>query len=225
MRVRNEKVCSTYARNNESTWFSSSIINKTFGKLRRNSTLKANLDELKIKDNLKLNIGCGKVKFRGWVNIDIDSNADLVLDVRKGLPFKENSAELIYSEHFVEHLTFEESEILLRNCYKCLKVGGIMRTATPDLDYIISKYNSDWKNQDWLSWPEYKYIKTKGRMINISFREWGHKFLFNREDLQNHLTSAGFKIIKNCDWGKSETKELCNLETRKDSKLILEATK
>ena len=114
---------------------------------------------------------------------------------------------------------------ILREFYRCLKKGGALRTAIPDLDYVIQKYNTDWKNQDWLSWPEYEFIKTKGRMINIAFRWWGHKYLYNEEDLRNHLVNAGFKRIVRCKWNKSSHVELCGLETRKDSKLILETEK
>jgi len=212
-------------KDNTLTRYLSRILSKIHGKLRLFLPIRLKLAKLKEAESLRLNIGCGKVKFAGWINIDIDPDADLVIDVRKGLHFKENSIDLIYSEHFLEHLTFEESENLLRECYRCLKVGGVMRTATPDLDYVVLRYNSEWKNQDWLILPEYKFIRTKGRMINTSFREWGHKYLFNLEDLQNHLGNAGFKTIRKCDWRQSEHKELCNLETRKDSKLILEATK
>jgi len=175
-------------------------------------------------DPLKLNIGCGKVKIPNWVNIDIEPGADLVIDVRKKLPFNANCVDFIYSEHFLEHLTFEEGEKVLREFYRCLKKGGTLRTATPDLDYIIQKYNTDWKNQDWLSWPENEFIKTRGRMINFAFR-WGHKYLYNEEDLRSHLFKAGFKRIARCEWNKSSHVELCGLETRKDSKLILEAEK
>ena len=97
---------------------------------------------------LKLNIGCGQVKFSGWVNIDVDPKADLVIDIRKGLPFGENSVDFIYNEHFLEHLTFEEGEKCLIDFHRCLKKGGVLRIATPDLDYAIQKYNTDWKNQD-----------------------------------------------------------------------------
>ncbi|MBA7604223.1 hypothetical protein ES703_11342 [subsurface metagenome] len=125
---------------------------------------------------LKLNVDCGEVKFSGWVNIDIEPGADLVIDVRKGLPFINDSVDFIYNEHVLEHLTFEEGEKVVREFYRCLKQGGALRIAMPDLDYIIQKYNTDCKNQDWLSQPEYKFIETKGRMINISFRWWQHEY-------------------------------------------------
>ena len=174
---------------------------------------------------LKLNVGCGKVKLPGWTNIDIEPDADLVMDVRKGLPFEDCSVDFIYSEHVLEHLTFAEGGKALGEFYRCLKDRGCVRIAMPDLDYIIQKYVSDWKNQDWLSWPEYEFIKTRGQMINISFREWGHELLYNEEDSRNQLTKAGFRNISRCDRDKSNHAELCNLETRKDSKLIMEAEK
>ena len=174
---------------------------------------------------LKLNIGCGKVKFEGWINIDIEPGADIVLDVRKGLPFEENSVDFVYNEHFLEHLTFEDSSKFLREIYKCLKKGGVVRIATPDLDYVLQKYSEDWKDQDWLHTSNYDYIKTKGNMINVSFREWGHKYLFNEEDLRNHLLDAGFKSLEKCVINQSNNVELRGLETRPDSKLIIEATK
>jgi len=174
---------------------------------------------------LKLNVGCGNAKLPGWVNIDIEPGAELVVDIRKGLPFDDDSVDFIYNEHFLEHVTFEEGEKVLREFRRCLKKGGVLRIAMPDLDYIIQKYNTDWKNQDWLSWPEYEFVKTRGQMLNISFRWWGHKYLYNEEDLKNQLIKAGFLKIMRCNWNKSNHAELYNLQTRKDSKLIMEAEK
>jgi predicted SAM-dependent methyltransferase len=174
---------------------------------------------------LKLNIGCGKVKLPGWVNIDIEAGADLVIDVRKGLSFDDNSVDFIYNEHFIEHLSYEECERVLKEFWRVLKKGGVLRIATPDLDYIINKYVTDWKDQEWLSWPEYNFIKTRGEMLNTCFYRWRHKYLYNEEDLKNQLTKAGFRKIIRCEWNKSNHPELSGLETRKDSKLIMEAEK
>jgi len=175
---------------------------------------------------LKLNVGCGRVKLEGWVNIDIDYGADLIIDIRKGLPFYDDSVDFIYTEHVLEHFNFKVGGKILKEFYRCLKKGGYVRIAMPDLDYVLFKYNSqDWREQDWLTWPEYKFIKTKGQMINVSFRYWGHKYLYNEEDLKNQLIEAGFQKIIRCKIQESGHTELCNLETRKDSKLIIEAKK
>lgn len=184
------------------------------------------IKKLRKSDKLKLHVGCGNVKLLGWVNIDVEPGAaDLIIDVRKGLPFDDNSVDFIYNEHFIEHLTYEEGQKVLKEFWRVLKKGGVLRIATPDLDYIINKYMSNWKDQDWLSWPEYSFIKTRGEMLNVSFRWWGHKYLYNEEDLRRQLDRANFKKIIRCEWGKSKYVELSGLETRKDSKLILEAEK
>lgn len=175
--------------------------------------------------SIKLNIGCGNVKFPSWINIDIEPGADIVIDVTKGLPFDDDTVKYIYNEHFIEHLYYGEGQEILREFYRVLKKDGILRIATPDLDYILSKYFDDWKNQDWLFWPEYQFIETKGQMINISFRFWGHKYLYNEEDLMDSLMKSGFKKLNRCKLKESKYDELRNLETRTDSLLIYEAQK
>ena len=43
----------------------------------------------------KVNLGCGKDYIHGWVNCDISSrsSADMVFDMTKGLPFKDDSVD------------------------------------------------------------------------------------------------------------------------------------
>ena len=173
---------------------------------------------------LKLHIGCGQDKYAGWVNIDIPSS-DLTIDIRDGLPFDDNSVDFIYAERVLQRLTFEEGKKVLSEFARCLKIGGVLRIAMPDLDYVIERYNSDWGNQDWLSFPGYEFITTRGRMINVTFRSWGYRYLYNEEDLRNQLTAAGFQQIIRCEWNKSAHAELTDLEGKKDSKLIMEGTK
>ena len=146
------------------------------------------------------------------------------MDLRNGLPIEDNSADFIYNEHFIEHLKFEGGEKAIKEFYRVLKKGGILRIATPDLDYLVEKYLNDWKNQDWLTWPEFEYINTKGLMINISMRDWGHEYLYNEEDLRNLVKKAGFKIEvlvinNNCTDNTSKiAKEKADKEVEKAAK-------
>ncbi|KAF5045937.1 hypothetical protein DSECCO2_476050 [anaerobic digester metagenome] len=183
------------------------------------------VSKFKKNKSIKLNVGCGTVKFPGWINIDIIPAADLILDVRKKLPFENNSVDMIYSEHFIEHITFNKGKKTVTEFCRVLKEDGVLRIATPDLDHLIEKYCKNWKDQDWLSWPEHEFIQTRGQMINISFRWWGHQYLYNEEDLTKLLKEAGFKEIKRCKLNKSKYEDLRSRETRKDSKLVLEAVK
>lgn len=55
---------------------------------------------------------------------------------RKGDPllFDDRSITFIFSEHFFEHLFFDEAAALLRECSRVLLPGGIIRTVVPDAD-------------------------------------------------------------------------------------------
>lgn len=175
----------------------------------------------------KLHLGCGSVKFNGWVNIDADSKlatVDLVWDLSLGLPVDDASCEFIYCEHFLEHLTVEQGVSFLRECRRALAPEGVLRVAMPSLDYLIDKLcQGDWRDQDWLTWPEHRFIKTRAEMLNISFRWWGHQWLYDREELHRRLDEAGFRHISDVEWRESNISELRQRETRIDSKLICEA--
>lgn len=81
---------------------------------------------------MKLDIGCGKVKEKGWVGLDqIDFGQKYVHDVRQGLPFKDNSVEEIRSSHFVEHLTGAERVPFFNELHRVLKKGGKATITTP----------------------------------------------------------------------------------------------
>ena len=177
----------------------------------------------------KLHLGCGKVRLSKWINIDLDESsggADIVWDLTRGIPLDDASCQLIYCEHLLEHFTVEEGLALLRECRRVLEAEGILRVAVPSLDVIIEKSASgNWKDQEWLSWPEYGYIQTRAEMLNMAFRAWGHKWLYDREELHRRLHEAGFTRVKDVEWGGSEEVELKNRETRRDSLLICEAQK
>lgn len=182
-------------------------------------------DYYRKQEILKLNLGSGKIHLPQWINIDYEPGADLVLDLTKKLPFRDNSISFIYSEHFFEHLTYDQGKMLLNECFRCMKEGGLIRIATPDLDLLIQKYLSDWDNQDWIRSEGSQFIKTRGIMMNVSFYFWGHKFIYNKEDLMNQLSNAGFNDVNQCRWGESSIQEFNNLETRIESTLILEGKK
>jgi predicted SAM-dependent methyltransferase len=58
---------------------------------------------------------------------------------RKGdlLPFESTSIDFIFSEHFFEHLFFDEALALLRECSRILKPFGVIRISVPDADLRI----------------------------------------------------------------------------------------
>jgi predicted SAM-dependent methyltransferase len=186
---------------------------------------------IKNKDKIKLHIGCGTNYFEGWINIDNNSDnniqkLDINFDLRNQLPFIDNSVDFIYNEHFLEHLTVEEGLKTLKDFKRVLKPGGVLRIAMPDLESSVKEYyNPDWKSNPTIKKFGLEFIQTKAELINISFRWWGHKWLYDWEELERRLKEAGFTKIKRCTIKESDYEQLKGLETRDESTLIAEAVK
>lgn len=172
-----------------------------------------------------LHVGCGDIRLPGWINADVHPRAELIVDLRKRLPFGTGSLERIYCEHVIEHLTCAEAVGFFREAHRTLAEGGVLRIAMPDLGDLISAYQEDWRSLDWLSWPEFEFIQTRAEMLNIAFRWWGHRYLYDREELERRLGEATFSRLVFCSRGESRHAELRGLERREDSKLVVEATR
>jgi predicted SAM-dependent methyltransferase len=175
---------------------------------------------------LRLNLGCGSVHLDGWCNIDGDPDAcaDVRWDLRQGLPLPRDAATRIYSEHFFEHLELDEGKRLFAECRAALCRGGVFRIAMPDLDRVVKNYRGPWREVEVLKDPAYNFIDTNAHYINVAFRYWGHRYLYDFDDLELRLRDAGFDQVVRCSKGRSVHSDLCDLETRAESWLVAEAT-
>ena len=80
----------------------------------------------------KLNLGSGEVKKPGFLNVDLYPGGDVTLDLRLGLPFESDCCDLIFSEHFFEHVDYPEPITqLLIECLRVLRPGGELRFSVP----------------------------------------------------------------------------------------------
>ena len=84
-------------------------------------------------ENLKIEIGCGKSKRDGWIGVDKgDYGQDIVLDLRDGLPFPDDSCEELFADQVLEHIQLNEDFIFVMNeCLRVLKPGGIFTARVP----------------------------------------------------------------------------------------------
>lgn len=183
--------------------------------------------------DIKLNIGCGTDYKEGWINVDNNSDEniedgklDLDWDLRNPLPFADNSIDYVFNEHFFEHLSVEEAQPVMQDLMRVLKPGGVMRIAMPDLEWVVDNYiNQPVETDPVIKKYNLEGVKTKAEWINMSFRWWGHKWLYDWEELQRRLSESGFDNVKRCKLRESEHEALCGLEIRDESFLIAEVTK
>lgn len=178
-----------------------------------------------------LHLGCGSKIFDGWTNVDMNPKGDVTLDLREGLPFRDASAQLIYSEHTFEHFYREhDGPFLLRECYRCLRPGGWIRITVPDGAAFIAYYvgNLDADTSDDLRRTHARFHGTRMDVVNSGFR-WKHQhfYMYDEETLRQLLEEVGFTEVERRDFRQSGLDELGRLdaEDRRFGTLYMEARK
>jgi predicted SAM-dependent methyltransferase len=123
-----------------------------------------------------LNLGGGGNCLESCLTADIDPRADVYIDITKPLPLPDESVDSIFCEEAIEHVSKSAGEGMLRECFRILKPGGIIRIATPDLDYFAARLNGD--------------------EINAIFYEHSHVYLYTRQELLAACQRAQFQNIR-----------------------------
>ncbi len=155
---------------------------------------------------VRLHVGSGMERLEGWVNVDLQKlpEVDLALDVTAGLPF--SGVQIVFAEHFLEHLDVEDALDFLREMNRILAPEGRLRLSTPNLEWVWANlYHLDGDGGD-------EERKVMGIRANRAFYGWGHRFLWNRPLLSEALRACGFRDVVYCRHGESEIKQLRGIE-------------
>lgn len=91
---------------------------------------------------IKLNLGCYNKKMYGFTNVDIrpEVNPDLVDDVFTLGKMQDNSVDLIYACHVLEHADRNTYHEILKRWCAVLKPGGVLRVSVPDMRAVCEHY-------------------------------------------------------------------------------------
>ncbi len=170
----------------------------------------------------KLNLGAGNNPIKGWFNTDFRPRRwDVAhMDARKEFPFPEEFFDYILGEHLIEHLTLEESQSMLQECFRTLKRGGKLRLSTPDLKFITNLYTPTSENEEYIKSITKRFLpslkeKSDYRplfVINNAFYNFGHKFLYDEGLLKEVFEYAGFHNLQRFKYGQSKDYNLLNIE-------------
>ena len=89
-----------------------------------------------------LNLGCGSTFHKDWTNVDFVSTGEDVIahNLLSGVPFNDNTFEVVYHSHVLEHFPKDKAIVFIKECYRVLKTDGIIRVAIPDLERIAKNY-------------------------------------------------------------------------------------
>jgi SAM-dependent methyltransferase len=89
-----------------------------------------------------INLGCGGRFHPDWVNADIAPRDPSVMqcDLSRRIPFPEGEFDVVYHSNVLEHIRRDDTPSFMRECFRVLKPGGILRVAVPDLERICRLY-------------------------------------------------------------------------------------
>jgi len=170
----------------------------------------------------KLQIGAGENVLPGWLNSDIrplNSNV-LFLDAKEPLPFEDCTFDYIFSEHFIEHISYAEGQSALRECYRVLKCGGRVRIATPNLNNIVALTTAakGGAKEEYIRWSNAQFgpqpgSSLAGFVVNNFFRLWGHEFIYDPDTMELALRTTGFSGFRWFAVGESEDDDLRGIES------------
>jgi predicted SAM-dependent methyltransferase len=149
--------------------------------------------------NQYLNLGCGERFHGSWININFVSTGKNVVahDLKKGIPFADNSFDVVYHSHVLEHFPKVEALTFIRECYRVLRPQGILRVVVPDLEQIVRMYlhcleNTSIGSEEWEQ--NYQWILLE--MYDQTVRNKSGGEMFNFLSKQN-ISNREF-VIKRC---------------------------
>ena len=141
---------------------------------------------------IRIHLGCGDVASPGFINVDARPAPHVhhVCDVTDLSVFADNSGDLVYACHVLEHVSHMAMRRTLWEWRRVLKPGGVLRLSVPDFDKIIHIYESCSRSMDTILPP---------LMGGQTYKHDAHYCAFNRQYLSQRLVEAGFSEIREWD--------------------------
>jgi len=149
-------------------------------------------------EKVLIHIGNGNQHDERYINIDARPlpNVHIVSKrIHKLNKFKDNSVDLIYVCHIMEHVKYFDLDVVFKEFFRVLKPNGLLRISVPDFDNIINIYN---KNDNDIN--TIKNMLLGGQDYKYNF----HYSVFNKKYLQEKLLNQGFNSTN--EWDPSTAK-------------------
>jgi predicted SAM-dependent methyltransferase len=141
-------------------------------------------------------LGCQRVILPNWINLDLEDlpGVDIQDDARTLNKIPNESCDIIYASHVLEHFGRHEFESVLKTWNKKLKLFGILRLSVPDFEKAVAWYNKTKQILDIVG------SACGGQRTKNDY----HKMIFDKPTLTEILTKCGFGNICEWDWRKTE---------------------
>jgi predicted SAM-dependent methyltransferase len=170
-----------------SQWYGINLEVKTiFGKLTR-PFIRPRFPQLE-DGSVYIHVGCGSINHPKFINIDglPAPHIHYIRAIDDLSPFKDNSADLIYACHCLEHFPHTKVLSVLAEWFRVLKPGGILRLSVPDFDLLLNIYKENGSEVNTIL-----NMLMGGQDYKYNF----HMVIFNRKSIERLLRNTGFKEV------------------------------
>lgn len=151
------------------------------------------------KQGLNVHLGPGQRNYiKGWVNVDsnfLTAKVDVWANLLDTLPFRDNSVDVFYSHHVIEHLPESYLCEHFNQMFKALRSGGGIRIGCPHAGNAYRKYvegDISWFSSDF----PIKRSSLGGRLANFIFCGGEHLTALDETYLTELAKNAGFTDIQ-----------------------------
>ncbi len=147
----------------------------------------------------KIHLGCGTKHLPGWFHVDALAydHVDHVGRVEDLSFIPDNSAQLIYACHVLEHFGRNTYKAALAEWFRVLMPGGVLRLAVPDFNAAARLYLSGTLPR---GIEDVRGLVTGGQRDEYDF----HGMIFDEPSLSQALREVGFSKTRLWDWRSTE---------------------
>lgn len=187
-----------------------------------------------VTDGLRVNLCCGANLLPGYVNLDANPPADILLDLdERLLPFPDASVSHLVCISAINYLTRERATEVVADVHRVLVPGGIARFAVQDLRQLVSNYLEDDEAFYFEKLPDGRDRfpgATFGDKLNeffVGFRAGAKRcrHVYDFESLGLLFNRAGFHSIQRMEYRESAIPNIEAIDNRPEQMFFLEAVK
>jgi len=147
---------------------------------------------------MKLHLGCGRKYIEGFKHVDLQDfgHIDYKTSVNDLYFAEDNTIELIYAAHVLEHFGRNEYIDVLKEWCRVLKPKGVLRISVPSFDAVVKYYASKSDDLELLL----GLLVGEQKVGEYDY----HKMEFDKKLLTKILLEIGFSEVRKYDWRETE---------------------
>lgn len=157
------------------------------------------------------------------------------LDIGEALPFEDGAVDWVYAEHLIEHVPLPTAIGWLAEVRRVLAPGGLLRLTTPDLRAYVAGYLEEGRGFYAAHRRRLRMMRVgppmperKAFMMNQIFYLYGHRWIYDFEEIGYALAEAGFapEAVVRRGYREGARPDVADLDTsfRRDETLYAEVT-